>query len=165
MKSILRIAQASMSICMAVLGARPMSRLTTWVGDWLAEARLRVRGAGATISALIGLTLISTSAVADVPGWGTSVTNLTNLSDAGQTLVMAVASLIGVIALLYAGMLFWKKANRETSSEVKTSHILMAVAGGVFCLSIALVVRNSVQTVGGSSSDVGRRSVYNGNGY
>lgn len=98
------------------------------------------------------------------PGWGQTLTNFTELSDQTQTLIMAFAALLGVLALLYAGLLFYKKSNRETASEVKTSHIAMAVVAGIFLLSIALVVRNSVTTAGGSSSDVGRRTTYNGSG-
>jgi len=99
------------------------------------------------------------------PGWGQMFTNLGQLSDNAQAFIMVAAALVGVFALIYAGILIKKKGNPDTARDVKVSHISMALVAGIFMLSISLVVRNSVTTVGGSSSDVGRRTVYNGSGF
>jgi uncharacterized membrane protein len=145
-----------------------MIRKISMVALQAARAVFVVRAALASLFVVaLALGLAPAAAFAQTttaPGWGQTLTNFTALSDQTQTLIMALPALLGVIALLYAGMLFWKKSNRETASEVKTSHIAMAIVGGVFLLSIALVVRNSVTTAGGSSTDVGRRTLYNGSG-
>jgi hypothetical protein len=116
-------------------------------------------------SLVVVVPAIAHSQTTQAPGWGQSVTNGSQLLDQGQQLFMVAAAFIGVVALLYAGVLFKKRASQNGQQEVKTSHIFYAIGAGIFLLSISLIVRNSITTLGGTSTDVGRRAVYNGQGF
>lgn len=113
----------------------------------------------------LGTLMAAFPLAAAADGWVQTAQNVTQLSDEVQKTIMGVAGLIGVFSFVYAGILIKKKSNDNTAREVKVSHIIMAVVAGVVLIALAMVVKNSVQTAGGASSDVGRRTIYNGSGW
>jgi hypothetical protein len=96
------------------------------------------------------------------PGWGTAVTNTGELFDDLQVAGLILCTLVGVIAFITCGFLIWKKSKPEHARDVQMSHIIWAAVAGTFFMSISLIILNSVETIGGSSSNIGSRTVYNG---
>lgn len=62
----------------------------------------------------------------------------------------------GVGAIGYAGKLLVKKAG-DRGEDVEWSKIGYAVLGGAFFLSVSFVAFQTIETLGGSGSDMGKK--------
>lgn len=89
-------------------------------------------------------------------GWMTAITNTKDLAQAGATAVVAVGALLGLLAYLYGGKLLWDKGQSERGDDIKGSRILWIFVGGSVCLALAYFGVLTLETLGGSASDVGR---------
>ena len=81
-----------------------------------------------------------------------------NVGQAVNTFIwvaVALCALGGVGAIGYAGKLLLKKSG-DRGEDVEWSKIGIAVLGGAFLLSVTLIATLTVETLGGSSSDIGR---------
>ena len=84
-----------------------------------------------------------------------------NIRQLGQSLigVLIMAGVVGgIAAILYGGKLWWDKANNRTGDDVKAMSIVFSMVAGAFMLALSFVAVTTVETLGGSQSDVGDTS-------
>lgn len=116
-----------------------------------------IKAAGAR-NALAAAALLSMSAAAMAQGTGTGwermFSNLTSLGKTGATAVIALAFLAGLVALAYAGKLFWDRGG-ERGEDVKVGRIIFTTVAGAFLLALGFVGTTTVETLGGKASDIG----------
>ena len=84
-----------------------------------------------------------------------------NIRQLGQSVigVLIMAGVVGgIAAILYGGKLWWDKANNRTGDDVKAMSIVFSMVAGAFMLALSFVAVTTVETLGGSQSDVGDTS-------
>lgn len=105
----------------------------------------------------LALSLIASSGAANA-GWATAVGNVTSLTQGLVTALVGLCGLAGVGAFAFAGKQLLKKGG-ERGDDVEWSKIGYAVIAGVFLIAVAYVALQSVETMGGSASDMGKSIV------
>ena len=114
--------------------------------------------ANARKALVLGLALVLVSSNAVAASW-TSVLqgNVTPLMEALVTILVALGVVGGLGAFLYGGKLWWDKANNRTGDDVKAMSIVYSMVGGAFLMALAFVGSTTVETLGGSASDIGKK--------
>lgn len=120
--------------------------------DVRGAARSAVRAVGA-----LALALGCSAALAQTAGggWNNMFTNLITLGRTGATAVTALAFLVGLVAIGYAGKLLWDKGG-ERGEDIKMGRIVFTIIGGTILVALGFVASTTVETLGGSASDIGQ---------
>lgn len=105
-------------------------------------------------TALMLLCASATAAAQTTGGWNTMFTNLIQIGRTGATAVTALSFLAGLVAIAYAGKLLWDKAG-DRGDDIKMGRIIFTIVGGTILLALGFVASTTVETLGGSSSDIG----------
>lgn len=116
------------------------------------------QGANARKALVLGLALALASGNAFAASW-TSVLqgNVSPLMDSIVTILVAIGVVGGLGAFLYGGKLWWDKANNRSGDEVKAMSIVYSMVAGAFMMALAFVGSTTVETLGGSASDIGKK--------
>lgn len=88
-------------------------------------------------------------------GWITASNNVKSLGDSLVIAMVVLCAVGGVGAIAFAGKLLLKKAG-ERGEDVEMSKVGYAILGGAFLLSVSYIASTSVETLGGSSADIGK---------
>jgi uncharacterized membrane protein YwzB len=88
-------------------------------------------------------------------GWVDGFRNVGTLAQVAITTLIGLCALAGIGAFAYAGKLLLKKGG-DRGDDVEWSKIGYATVAGVFLVAISWVALQSVETLGGSASDIGR---------
>lgn len=108
-----------------------------------------------SLAAFVGLFAVLAASSANAAGWLTAATNISDFGTAAVKAIVILCAVGGVGAIGFAGKLLLKKAG-ERGDDVEWSKVGYAVLGGVFLLSISYVASTTVETLGGSSTDIGK---------
>lgn len=87
--------------------------------------------------------------------WSTAVGNGKLLTQGLVTLLTGLCALAGVGAFAFAGKQLLKKGG-DRGDDIEWSKIGYAVLAGVFLIAVAWVALQSVETMGGAGSDMGK---------
>ena len=93
-------------------------------------------------------------------GWLKAANNITALGNAAVIAITVLCAAGGVGAIGYAGKLLMKKAG-DRGDDVEWGKIGFAVLAGAFLLSVSFIATTTVETLGGSTSEIGRAPVLN----
>ena len=122
----------------------------------VSNKRSRSRSRSAVLAMKIGvsaLILASIASPAFAAGWIDAANRIKELGDAVIVTITVLCGAGGVGAIGYAGKLLMKKSG-DRGDDVEWSKIGYAVLAGAFLLSVAFVAVTTVETLGGSSSNV-----------
>lgn len=107
------------------------------------------------------LTLPALAATADLAlaagggGWITAVNNVTTLGTGTGRAITAVCFALGLAAIGYGGKLMWDKGG-ERGEDIKIGRIIFTIVGGTVLVALGFFAEQTVGTLGGSTSDIGR---------
>ena len=102
----------------------------------------------------LGLAASMLSAAPALADWTTAANNLIGLSKLGGELVVWASFTIGLAAVAYGGYNLWRKGDERHGADIKVSHIFFPMLGGAVLMAISMIALMTVQTLGGSSSDI-----------
>jgi hypothetical protein len=88
-------------------------------------------------------------------GFSSGVQNLRSLMGEGAALVIAAGLLVGLVFILVAASDAYKKGARG-NDDITWPSIAFKVFAGAFAMTLGWVGVQSVETLGGSGSDIGR---------
>ena len=106
------------------------------------------------LMALGSCLLLAGYANAAAGGWEKTAGNITDFGHALVTAITVLCAAGGVGAIGFAGKLLLKKSG-ERGDDVEWSKVGYATLAGAFLLSVAFIALTTVETLGGSSNDVG----------
>jgi len=106
---------------------------------------------------IVGALLAWTAPAFAQTGWMRGVKNTSDLAQAGITLVVYIFLLLGLIAFGSAGKALWDMSKGRDEEINVGKKVVLPIIGGAFMVAIWYVGLNSVETLGGSSSDIGRQ--------
>lgn len=106
-----------------------------------------------TYAAVVTAPLLAENATA--AGWATAANNIKDLGNSAAIAITALCMAGGIGAIGYAGKLLLKKSG-DRGDDVEWSKIGYAVLGGAFLLSVGFIAMTTVETLGGSSADIGK---------
>jgi len=113
-----------------------------------------VRGA----SLMVALAGAGGAALAQTPGtgsgWNALFANLITIGKTGATAVTALAFLIGLVAIGYGGKLLWDKGG-ERGEDIKMGRIIFTIVGGTILVALGFIAATTVETMGGSATQIG----------
>lgn len=112
----------------------------------------------AKIAVLVVATTAALSANAQTQGigWTKMMNNVGDFSMSGTTALIFLCALGGVGAIGYMGKLLLKKGG-DRGDDVEWSKVGYAALGGAVLLSVSLVAATTIETMGGSASDIGKK--------
>lgn len=89
-------------------------------------------------------------------GWTKAMNNIGDFSVSGTTSLIFLCALGGVGAIGYMGKLLLKKGG-DRGDDVEWSKIGYAALGGAVLLAVSLIAATTVETLGGSANDIGKK--------
>jgi len=113
----------------------------------------------ATMAKLAALFLLVATNVAFAQssgGWSRALNGVGDAAQVGITVLVILCALAGVGAVGYGGKLLLKKSG-ERGDDVEWGKIGLAVVAGAFFLSISYIAVMTVETMGGSAADIGKK--------
>ncbi len=128
---------------------------TLFTAGMQSDVRVTARGAARVVGAA-ALAMGCSVALAQTAGggWNNMFTNLITLGRTGATAVTALAFLVGLVAIGYGGKLLWDKGG-ERGEDIKMGRIVFTIIGGTVLVALGFVASTTVETLGGSASDIG----------
>jgi hypothetical protein len=107
------------------------------------------------VKVLGAVTLVATAgSVSAATGWSNAAGNITEFGTALVTSITVLCAAGGVGAIGYAGKLLMKKSG-DQGEQVEWSKIGYATLAGAFLLSVSFIASTTVETLGGTSADIG----------